>query len=217
MGEPGSVVRQSGTTRTRVSWPAGSLGAVTSVIGPESVTLPVPPRPWVAADIEHIEWDGRRWEVIDGMLVVSPSPLGRHQWSIGQLHLLLQAACPPELVVILAPYDWISPAGDRLEPDLLVFRRDDFDPDGHLRATPLLVVEVLSRSNPALDTAVKRARYESLGVEAYWMLDPAAPGTLVALGLVDGSYVEVVTCTGDEAYAADFPFGVRVVPATLIP
>ncbi|MGH9071143.1 MAG: Uma2 family endonuclease [Acidimicrobiales bacterium] len=187
------------------------------VVAPEVVTLPVPPRPFVAADIEHIAWDGRRWEVIDGMLVVSPSPFGRHQWSIGRLYLLLQEACPPDLLVILAPYDWISPAGDRLEPDLLVFRRDDFDPDGHLRATPLLVIEVLSRSNPGLDTAVKRARYEALGVEGYWMLDPASPGTLVVLRLVDGAYVTLADCQGDEAYAADFPFPVRVVPASLVP
>lgn len=87
----------------------------------------------------------------------------------------------------------------------------------HLTVTPLLVVEVLSLSNPALDTALKRQRYEALGVPAYWMVDPASPGTLVSLRLVDGIYEEVAGCSGEDAYDADFPFSVRVVPSSLVP
>jgi len=36
---------------------------------------------------------------------VTPAPLRRHQRAIGNLHLLLRHACPPELEVLLAPFD----------------------------------------------------------------------------------------------------------------
>lgn len=116
---------------------------------------------------------------------------------------------------MLSLFDFKPPEGDMLEPDLLVMRAQAYC-EGPLRETPLLVVEVLSPSNPALDTAVKRARYETLGVPAYWMLDPRPPGALVALRLVGGRYEEVGSCAGDDAYEAQYPFPVRVVPSALV-
>ncbi|MGH9070134.1 MAG: Uma2 family endonuclease [Acidimicrobiales bacterium] len=186
-----------------------------ATVTPRVVSLPVPPRPFVASDLDDIAWDGRRWEVIDGMLVVSPAPFAPHQYCIGELYLLLRAACPPELMVMLSPFDWKPPEGDMLEPDLLVMRDQDYA-DGPLRDTPLLVIEVLSRSNPALDTAVKRARYEALGVPAYWMLDPRPPGALVALRLIEGRYEEEANCAGGEGFDAEHPFSVRIVPASVV-
>ncbi|MGH9071527.1 MAG: Uma2 family endonuclease, partial [Acidimicrobiales bacterium] len=179
------------------------------------VSLVVPNRPFVASDLDDVEWDGRRWEVIDGMLVVSPAPFAPHQWSIGQLHLLLYEACPPGMLVMLSPFDWKPPEGDMLEPDLLVMRDEDYQ-NGPLRNTPLLVIEVLSRSNPSLDTAVKRARYEALGVPAYWIVDPIPPGSVLCLRLVEGRYDEVARCSGDESYTADYPFPVRLTPSKLV-
>ncbi len=183
---------------------------------PEAVTLTLPQGPFSASDLDDIPCDGRKWEVIDGMLVVNPSPIGRHQTCVGELYVLLRAACPSELRVILSPYDWVTPSGDRLEPDLLVVRRSEFESGGHLHATPLLCAEVLSPSNPAYDTAVKRARYEALGVPAYWMADPVSPGRLVALNLVGGQYQEVADCSGAQPFEAAFPFPVRVLPSDLV-
>ncbi|MGH9070130.1 MAG: Uma2 family endonuclease [Acidimicrobiales bacterium] len=185
-------------------------------VTPRVVSLPVPPRPFVASDLDDIAWDGRRWEVIDGMLVVSPAPRPRHQYCIGELYSLLRDACPPDMLVMLSPFDWDPPEGDMLEPDLAVIRDEDYTADVPLRPTPLLVIEVLSPSNPSLDTAVKRARYESLGVPAYWMVDPAGEGSLAALRLVGSRYEEVARCSGGEAFDADYPFAVRVIPSELV-
>ncbi len=44
-----------------------------ATLTPRVVSLPVPQRPFVASDLDDVAWDGRRWEVIDGMLVVSPA------------------------------------------------------------------------------------------------------------------------------------------------
>jgi Uma2 family endonuclease len=100
---------------------------------------------------------------------------------------------------------------------VLVFRAEDFDLDGPLpdSAVPLLVVEVLSPSNPEQDRAVKRALYERLGVPAYWIVDPMVP-SLLALRLVDGRYVVEGQVAGESVFATDWPFPVTVVPADLL-
>lgn len=80
-------------------------------------------------------------------------------------------------MALVAPYDWQLPSGDCVEPDLVVIPRPDFDPDGPLGAgaVPRLVVEILSPSNANQDRLLKRALYESLGVPAYWLVDPRVP------------------------------------------
>ncbi len=65
---------------------------------------------------------------------------------------------------------------------------------------------LLSPSNPSLDTAVKRARYEAPGVPAYWMVDPAGSGSLVALRLVDGRYEEVAAARVASHFMPTSPF-----------
>jgi len=79
---------------------------------------------------------------------------------------------------MVAPYDWKLLDGGNVQPDMMVIRREDFDPDGPfpVSAAPVLVVEVLSPSNPAQDQMLKRDLYPRLGVPACWIVDPS--GTL---------------------------------------
>ncbi len=160
--------------------------------------------------------DGYRREVIGGALVVTPSPVGRHQRCVTRLSFHLQRACPADLEVIVSPYDWRPPSGESFQPDLMVIRRADFDPDGPLRATPLLIVEVLSASNAEQDRAVKRARYEALGVPAYWIVDPVTPAISALRRNVRGRYVEAARASRGQPLVVDFPFAVELTPAELI-
>ena len=52
-------------------------------------------RPLTRADLDAMPDDGHRYELIDGALIVTPAPSVGHQFSVGRLHLLLAAACPP--------------------------------------------------------------------------------------------------------------------------
>ena len=61
---------------------------------------------WTVADLTDLPDDGLQYELADGMLLVSPAPRPRHQLVVGKLYLLLEAACPPELQVFLAPLDY---------------------------------------------------------------------------------------------------------------
>lgn len=165
-------------------------------------------------DLAALPDDGNRYELMDGVLTVVPAPGSRHQLCAFHLTQLLFDARTPELVVRIAPFDYNPEPGTVLEPDVLVARRADMEPD-RLRATPVLVVEVASPRTRRHDRGDKLLAYQDFGVEHYWLVDPAGP-TLTVLHLVDGRYQQVAEVSGEDAYEATEPFPVTVVPARLL-
>lgn len=178
------------------------------------VTVPVS-RPFTYADLEAMPEDTRgRYEIVDGTLVVSPSPGLPHQTASVELTVLLHAGCPPGFRLLHAPFDVKLADTMVLVPDLVVGRTDDFT-DRNLPLPPVLVVEILSPSSRRYDQLLKRAAYEDHAVASYWIVDPDAPA-LTVLELDGGIYAEVAHVTGDEVFEATRPFPVRVCPAELV-
>jgi hypothetical protein len=58
--------------------------------------------PFTVAELDQMPSDGHRYELVDGVLVVSPRPTTVHQFVAGRLHGVLNAACPEGLCVIPA-------------------------------------------------------------------------------------------------------------------
>jgi Uma2 family endonuclease len=172
-------------------------------------------RPYTYADLAAMPDDGRRYEIVDGVLLVTPAPRLSHQHVVLELAVLLRAHVPPGLQVVVAPYDVRLAEDTVLQPDVLVASLADLT-ERNLPAAPLLAVEVLSPSTRRVDMTLKRSRFEEAGVAAYWVVDPDAP-RLVAWELRDGAYVEVADVSGDEVFAASVPFAVTVTPAALVP
>lgn len=170
--------------------------------------------PFTVADLEHLPHDGRRYELVDGLLVVTPAPHLRHQRVLGRLYLLLAASCPTELEVLFAPVDWRISRHTQLQPDLLVFPRAPVDAP-RLERPPLLVVEVLSPSTRAYDHGTKRLAYAAGAAASYWIVDADRPSVTV-LALRDGTYDEVAVARGGESVALDQPFPVTVIAADLV-
>lgn len=170
--------------------------------------------PMTRAELDALPDDGRRHELIDGVLIVTPAPRPRHQDLVGGLYFLLRTHLPAGLKVFTGPLDVALDDLNVLEPDLLVAPRSDFTKKD-LPTAPSLAVEVLSPSTRRYDLMVKYSRYEEAGTQSYWVIDPNGP-TLTAWELVDGRYVEVASVTGDEAFEAQLPFPVRIVPNELL-
>lgn len=165
------------------------------------------------ADLETLPDDGHRYELIDGVLIVSPAPRYRHQAVVGNLHVLLRSACPPHLQVILAPFAVALADDTEVQPDLLVAPRSQFT-DKELPGPPLLAVEVLSPSTRRVDLLLKRDRLQAAGVPSYWLVDPDAL-TVTVLELRDGAYEELPVADGGGVYDVERPFPVRIVAARL--
>lgn len=172
-------------------------------------------RPFTVDDLEAMPDDGNRYELIDGMLIVSPAPDRRHQTIVLKLGTALDAACPPDMQTLIAPFAVRPSEFTELQPDVLVGRDEDFT-DKLLPVAPLLAVEVISPSSVINDLNNKKATYQRLCVQSYWVIDPEEP-TLTAFELDDESiYRKVAEVKGAEVFETQRPFPVRVVPVELL-
>jgi Uma2 family endonuclease len=155
-----------------------------------------------------------KYELLDGMLIVSPdAPNSRHQDCVLTLAILLRQACPPDLKVMIAPFEF-APGPDRsIQPDVLIARR----PVALKRLTqaPVLVAEVLSASTKLFDLTDKRAFYAAEGVEHYWIVDPEGP-SVEALRLVDGEYAVEVKADAGQQFSVSEPVALNFDPVTLL-
>lgn len=197
-----------------------------------SPAAPVPgrwPKPgsirerWTVADLQSLPEDGLRYEIIDGLLLVSPSPAPLHQRMVLRVARLLEDVCPADCEVFASPLAWEPDEETSLEPDVLVMRNADVTPK-RLTGDPLLVVEVLSRSSRGKDRALKFERYQRGGIPQYWIVDPGGatfgkqdrPPSVEVFDLVDGEYRLQARATGDETAAITGPLAVSVTPSALI-
>ncbi|QUQ72190.1 Uma2 family endonuclease [Kutzneria sp. CA-103260] len=171
-------------------------------------------RPLTRADLEAMPDDGHRYELVDGTLVMSPSPRPLHQRIVARLLIALTMNCPEHLEVLPAPVDVVLSDNTVFIPDVVVGRREDFTPT-HLAGVPELVVEVLSPSTRLVDLKLKRAKYQEAGCPNYWLVDPGLP-ELRCLALRDGVYVQVLSAVGDEIVEVHEPFATLLSPGQLV-
>lgn len=169
---------------------------------------------WTVVDLDDLPDDGLQYEILDGLLLVTPPPIPDHQRFSRGVFKLLDAACPDErLEVFFAPIGWQPDNRTSLEPDVLVVERARVGPKA-INEVLLLAVEVLSPSTRRKDQVLKFSKYEDSGVAAYWIVDPLGPA-VTAYELRDGRYVEVGAAVGDETLPLQQPFPVTVVPSAL--
>ena len=172
-------------------------------------------RPFTADDLTAQPDDGNRYELIDGALLVTPSPAMRHQRGVSRLNVVLSQSCPAGSEVFVAPFDVRLADDTVIQPDVIVARRSDLT-EADLPAAPLLAVEVLSPSTRGIDLLLKRDRLERADCPSYWVLDPLV-GRLIAWELDEtGRYVEVADVSGETTWHASRPFAVDVTPARLV-
>jgi len=120
--------------------------------------------------------DGKKREIIDGILHMSPSPNRRHQRAIGRLYRLLDDYVDSRKLgeVFLAPFDVLFSKTDVVQPDVLFVGLDRMDivTEGNIQGSPDLVVEILSSDNRDYDRKEKLQLYATCSVQHYWIIDP---------------------------------------------
>jgi len=170
---------------------------------------------WTVDDLDQLPEDGLQYELFDGILVVSPSPVPRHADAVMNLLRLLDRKFPqPGLRLYTAPLDWRPGRRRSLQPDVLIVRDADVG-EKNLSGSLVLAVEVLSSSTRQKDLLLKRVIYQDEGVQSYWIVDPDEPSVL-ALELRDGVYYETGKAAGDEELVLTVPFPLTIVPSALV-
>ena len=138
----------------------------------------VPPGPikLTYEDYVGLPDDGRRYEILDGELEVSPAPAPRHQAVLGNLLWILHGHGQERGLgrVYCAPIDVILAPSTVVQPDLVFVAagREAIVTERAIEGPPDLVVEILSSWSVLRDRVAKAALYARYGVRQYWVVDP---------------------------------------------
>ncbi|MBB5997950.1 Uma2 family endonuclease [Streptomonospora salina] len=180
-----------------------------------SIGKPDPPAGRLTVqDLARTPDDGRRYELADGKLDVSPAPVFLHTLIEGRLCTHLGSVAPSEFAVL--PGAGINLTADRTRhrvPDPAVIRLSDAD-HPYLTRPPALAVEVVSPESVFRDNHTKRREYAEFGIESYWIVAPEKEG-IMEFRLDDDQYVETAQVYGDDVFETDFPFPLKIVPTWL--
>jgi Uma2 family endonuclease len=154
---------------------------------------PPPQGEWTYEDWLKLPDDGNCYEVIDGVLYVSPPPLTRHQRISIQIagHLWNFLRQHPVGEVLTAPVGVRLPNQQvPLQPDIVFVRAERLGIIGeaYVEGAPEVLMEILSPSNWRYDRREKRQVYQDAGVTEYWIIDPRAT-TIEVYVLEQGRYV----------------------------
>jgi Uma2 family endonuclease len=146
------------------------------------MAMPVSVPTYTVDDLERFPDDGNRYELLDGVLLVTPLAELPHQLVTGRLLArLAELVRPWPDVFVTSPGVVRLRPKTQLGPDILVFRR----PVGPIKwdnvRENLLAVETASPSTVVYDRDFKRPAYLGLGAHEVWRVDTDARAVLVSL------------------------------------
>jgi Uma2 family endonuclease len=171
--------------------------------------------PWTEDEYLALPEDNRRIELLDGGLLVNPSPSGPHQRLSSHLWLALSTAAPAGLEVIAAINVRVAP-GRILIPDLAVVTNPGVDLTVWPADGVAMVVEIMSPGSVATDRAIKPELYARGGIEHYLCVELGRRGPKGLLyGLENGRLVQTARSEPGDQLRLTQPFPVALDLAQL--
>jgi Uma2 family endonuclease len=135
--------------------------------------------------------DGKRYELHEGELSVTPAPGRRHQQILLKLALIMAPYIESRRLgeLYVAPFDCIMTNITVVEPDLVYIdaERQRLLRERGLEGAPTLAVEIISPYTGRIDRRRKMDLYARHDVTWYWIVDPD-PRTIEAYHLEAGAY-----------------------------
>ena len=152
-------------------------------------------------DYEALPADGRRYEIHDGELSVTPAPNTEHQRVSRNLFVVLHRYVEERQLgeVLYAPIDVILADTSIVQPDIVFLdpSRSSAVSRRGIEGPPTLAVEIISPSTTGIDRTTKRQLYARYGVPYFWLVDPEAR-MIEALVLEAGTYARAVRASGQR-------------------
>ncbi|HEX6110415.1 MAG TPA: Uma2 family endonuclease, partial [Ktedonobacteraceae bacterium] len=130
---------------------------------------------WTYNEYLTLPDDGKRYEIANGVLLLTPLSTGSHQDTIGEVffHLQSHVKLAGLGLVIQAPFVVKLSTKDVFQPDIFVVMNSHLDrmQEKNVVGAPDLVVEVSASGTAAFDRLSKYDTYEYAGVLEYWILN----------------------------------------------
>jgi Uma2 family endonuclease len=120
--------------------------------------------------------DDERYELIEGELLMTPSPVMRHQRISRKMLIALDNHVTDNDLgeVFDAPSDVYLDNENVVQPDILFVSKERIDIIGekNIQGSPDLVIEIISESTAYRDLVQKKKLYVRFGVKEYWIVIP---------------------------------------------
>jgi Uma2 family endonuclease len=135
------------------------------------MAMPVQHTNWTAEMARALPDDGKRYEVLNGELFVSPAPSRLHQRAVREMLLILDAYCRKHGYgeALDSPADIEFSDKDLLQPDVFVV--PEIQTSWREVTTLSVAVEILSPSTARADRYDKKKAYQRYRVPEYWIVD----------------------------------------------
>ena len=119
--------------------------------------------------------EDKRYELLDGELIMVSSPNIPHQNTLRELVFCVIRFVKRHDIgeALFAPTDVVLSNNDVVQPDMLFISRERMSiiTYDNIQGAPDLVVEILSPSTAQRDLTVKRRLYAKHGVKEYWQVN----------------------------------------------
>ena len=181
----------------------------------------------VSVIVKKLSWDEikdlaeshGRTEIVDGELVVSPTPSGPHQRICTLLRIRIgNFVLDKDLGEFYSsPYHVVLAEHLNYEPDLCFIRKDrrHIAQETFIEGPPDLAIEVISESNRAHHTVVKFRDYARYGVQEYWLVDRRA-GLITTWGLAGSEYALLSQSGRGDRVISRVPEGFELDPSQVL-
>ena len=174
---------------------------------------------WRYADYLRLPDDGKRYEIIEGVLYMANAPSIEHQFTVSEIHFQLKLFIRDRELgqVYTSPLEvHLSETTKPVQPDILFIRAQHQPPPGtqFFDGAPALIVEVISPGSIRLDRHIKFDVYEKSGVSEYWLADPKAR-LVEVYTLSNGEYALLGQYTNDDIVESQVLAGLQIKTSTL--
>jgi Uma2 family endonuclease len=169
---------------------------------------------FTTADLHALPDDGRRWELIDGSLIVSPSATFDHNIIARWIAQILEDACPSDDFIVGTDQSATIDDHNEPRPDVVVASAEFLQSSPFPVTGAELVIEVVSPTSVLRDTETKRALYARAGVPAYWIVVPDGHESTISLAELVLDKAErryrFVTHYTTDVFETKIPWPVRI-------
>jgi Uma2 family endonuclease len=151
--------------------------------------------------------EGERYELIEGELLMTPSPVPKHQGISRELEFhILQFVKANDLGEVFdAPCDVYLDNENVVQPDILFISKEKLNIIGekNIQGAPDLVIEIISENTAYRDFVQKKRLYAKFGVKEYWIVIPGEELIEVYI-LKDNTYILYKTYTKDNTLESHY-------------